>query len=48
MIAFGFATLLSLAMVYLFEHFDSSFHTPAQVSNVLGISFVVTIPKRIA
>jgi uncharacterized protein involved in exopolysaccharide biosynthesis len=48
MVAFGFAALLSLAMVCLFEHFDSSFHTPAEVSNVLGISLVVTIPKRIA
>jgi uncharacterized protein involved in exopolysaccharide biosynthesis len=46
--AFGFALLLGVAMVCLFEYFDSSFHTPAQVSNVLGIPLVVALPKRLA
>ncbi len=47
MLALGFAMLLSLAMVCVFEYFDSSFHTPAQVSNVLGIPLVVALPKRV-
>jgi uncharacterized protein involved in exopolysaccharide biosynthesis len=48
MFAFGFAVLLSVGMVCVFEYFDSSFHTPAQVSNVLGIPQVVALPKRLA
>ena len=48
MFAFGFAVLLSVSMVCLFEYFDSSFHTPAQVSNVLGIPQVVALPKSLA
>ena len=47
-IALGLATLLSLAMVFAFEYFDSSFHTPAQVVDILGIPVVVAMPKRIA
>jgi uncharacterized protein involved in exopolysaccharide biosynthesis len=47
-LAFGFAVLLSLGMVCFFEYFDSSFHTPAQVSNILGIPQVVALPKRLA
>jgi polysaccharide biosynthesis protein PslE len=48
MFACGFAMLLSLGMVCAFEYFDSSFHTPAQVSNYLGVPLVVAIPKRLA
>jgi succinoglycan biosynthesis transport protein ExoP len=47
-IALGLATLLSLAMVFAFEYFDSSFHTPAQVSDILDIPLVVAMPKRTA
>jgi uncharacterized protein involved in exopolysaccharide biosynthesis len=47
-IALGLATLLSLGMVFAFEYFDSSFHTPAQVVDILGIPVVVAMPKRIA
>jgi uncharacterized protein involved in exopolysaccharide biosynthesis len=47
MLALAFAMLLSLAMVCVFEYFDSSFHTPAQVSNVLGIPLVVALPKKV-
>jgi len=47
-IALGFALLLAIGMVCLFEYFDSSFHTPAQVSNYLGIPQVVALPKRLA
>ncbi len=46
--AFGFALLLSVGMVCFFEYFDSSFHTPAQVSNYLGLPQVVALPKRLA
>jgi uncharacterized protein involved in exopolysaccharide biosynthesis len=48
MLAFGFAVLLSLSMVCVAEYFDSSFHTPAQVSNYLGIPQVVALPKGLA
>ena len=48
MLAFGFAVLLSLSMVCFAEYFDSSFHTPAQVSNYLGIPQVVALPKQLA
>ena len=48
MFAFGFAVLLSVGIVGVFEYFDSSFHTPAQVSNILGIPQVVALPKRLA
>jgi polysaccharide biosynthesis protein PslE len=48
LIALGFATLLSIAMAYIMEYFDSSFHTPAQVIDMLGIPVVVAVPKRTA
>ncbi len=47
-IALGLATVLSLAMAYAVEYFDSSFHTPAQVVDILGIPVVVAMPKRTA
>ena len=46
--ALAFATLLAIAMAYLVEYFDSSFHTPAQVIDMLGIPVVVAVPKKTA
>jgi succinoglycan biosynthesis transport protein ExoP len=46
--ALGFALILSIAMSYAVEYFDTSFHTPAQVIDVLGIPVVVAMPKRTA
>lgn len=38
----------SLAAVYLIDYFDSSFHSPTQVEDILGIPFVVAVPKKTA
>ncbi len=46
--ALGFATLLAVAMAYLVEYFDSSFHTPTQVIDMLGIPIVVAVPRKTA
>jgi hypothetical protein len=35
-------------MAYGLEYFDSSFHTPAQVVDMLGIPVVVAVPKKTA
>ncbi len=48
LVGLGFATLLSITMAYIAEYFDSSFHTPAQVIDMLGIPVVVAVPKRTA
>lgn len=50
MLAIGlfFATVLAMAVAYLVEYFDSSFHTPAQVVDMLGIPIVVAVPKKTA
>lgn len=40
--------LLSIAAAYIVEYFDSSFHTPAQVIDMLGIPVVVAVPKKMA
>lgn len=44
----GVAVILSLATTYTFDHFDPSFHTPAQVVQMLEIPVVVAISKRSA
>lgn len=46
--ALAFATVLAIAMAYLVEYFGSSFHTPAQVIDMLGIPVVVAVPKKTA
>ena len=46
--AFLFGLVLSLAVAYGVEYFDSSFHTPAQVVDMLGIPVVVAVPKKTA
>ena len=47
-IAICFATVLAIAVAYLVEYFDSSFHTPSQVVDMLGIPIVVAVPKKTA
>jgi uncharacterized protein involved in exopolysaccharide biosynthesis len=48
MLAFVFAAFVSVMTAYGFDYFDSSFHTPAEVADTLGIPVVVTMPKRVA
>jgi uncharacterized protein involved in exopolysaccharide biosynthesis len=47
-IAFCSATILGLGTAYAADYFDSSFRTPAQLTEGLGIPVVVVFPKRIA
>lgn len=42
------AVFLSVGAVYAIDYLDSSFHTPAQVIDTLGIPVVVTMAKRSA
>jgi uncharacterized protein involved in exopolysaccharide biosynthesis len=46
--AFGMAAMFSVAVAYIMDYFDSSFHTPAEVADILGIPVVVAFPKRTA
>lgn len=46
--AIGAGLFFSLATVYLMDYFDSSFHSPGQVEDILGIPFVVAVPKKTA
>ena len=46
--ALAFATVLAIAVAYLVDYFDSSFHTPAQVIDMLGIPVVVAVPRKTA
>ncbi len=45
---FALATLLAISAAYFADYFDSSFHTPAEVMETLGIPVVVAVPKRVA
>jgi polysaccharide biosynthesis transport protein len=47
-VAFLAAFFLSIAMVYIVDYFDSSFHNPSQVIDTLGIPVVVSMPRRTA
>lgn len=47
-IGFILAILLAIAMGYMTDYFDSSFHTPAQVIETLGIPVVVDMPRKTA
>jgi uncharacterized protein involved in exopolysaccharide biosynthesis len=42
------ATIMSVGSAYAADYLDSSFHTPAQLTDVLGIPVVVAFPKRTA
>jgi len=42
------AVFVSIATIYVVDYFDSSFHTPAEIVDILGIPVVVSISKRTA
>jgi uncharacterized protein involved in exopolysaccharide biosynthesis len=42
------AVFISVIAAYTVDYFDSSFHTPADVADALGIPVVVAMPKRSA
>jgi uncharacterized protein involved in exopolysaccharide biosynthesis len=46
--ATGLATIVSVGSAYAADYLDSSFHTPAQLTDILGIPVVVAFPKRTA
>ena len=48
LIVLGAAIFVSLAVVYAADYLDSSFHTPAEVVDILGIPVVVTVSKKTA
>jgi capsular polysaccharide biosynthesis protein len=48
LIALSISAFLSVGIGYAADYFDSSFHTPAQVSDTLGIPVVIAMPKRTA
>jgi uncharacterized protein involved in exopolysaccharide biosynthesis len=48
LVAISIAAFLSIGIGYTADYFDSSFHTPAQVSDTLGIPVVIAMPKRVA
>lgn len=48
LIGLGVALIVSIGVGYGVDYFDSSFHTPAQVSETLGIPVVIAMPKRTA
>jgi uncharacterized protein involved in exopolysaccharide biosynthesis len=48
LVALAFATALAIAMAYIVDYLDPSFHTPAQVIDILGISVVIAMPKKTA
>jgi uncharacterized protein involved in exopolysaccharide biosynthesis len=46
--ALAAAIFLSLAVTYCVDYFDPSFHTPAQVVDILGVPVVVAVPRKMA
>jgi len=48
LIGLGSAIVLSIGAAYTVDYFDSSFHTPAQVIDILGIPVVLTVSKKTA
>jgi uncharacterized protein involved in exopolysaccharide biosynthesis len=47
-IALAVAVLVSLLTTFIIDYFDPSFHTPAEVIDILGIGVVVALAKRTA
>lgn len=48
LVAFFAGLFFSIASAYLVDYFDSSFHSPTQVEDILGIPFVVAVPRKTA
>jgi uncharacterized protein involved in exopolysaccharide biosynthesis len=47
-VAFVFSIVLSIASTYTADYLDSSFHSPAEVIDILDIPVVISMPKRTA
>jgi uncharacterized protein involved in exopolysaccharide biosynthesis len=47
-IALASAILVGFPAAYILDYFDPSFHTPAQVTEILRVPIVVAVPKRTA
>jgi len=48
LIGLGSATVLGVGAAYTADYLDPSFHTPAQVIEILGIPFVAALPHKTA
>lgn len=48
LVAFVAAFVLSIGAAYTVDYFDSSFHTPGQVVDMLGIPLVIAVSKKTA
>jgi uncharacterized protein involved in exopolysaccharide biosynthesis len=48
LLALVFATFVSTMTAYAFDYFDSSFHSPSEVVDMLGIPVVVPMSKKTA
>jgi uncharacterized protein involved in exopolysaccharide biosynthesis len=48
LIASGAAMFLSFGIAYLVDYTDSSFHSPAQVIDMMGIPVVIAVSKKTA
>lgn len=48
LIALCAAFVLSIGSGYMIDYFDPSFHTPAQVVDMLGIPVVIAVSKKVA
>lgn len=46
--AFGLGLAASLATAYMLDYLDSSFYTPTQVADTLGIPIVISFPRKTA
>jgi uncharacterized protein involved in exopolysaccharide biosynthesis len=47
-VAFGLALVLSIGLAYTVDYLDSSFHTPAQVIDIMGIPVVIAVSRKTA
>jgi uncharacterized protein involved in exopolysaccharide biosynthesis len=48
LLAFVLAAFISVGSIYTLDHFDSSFHTPAEIIDILGIPVVIAVSKKTA
>ena len=48
LVSFVAALVISVGSAYTLDYLDSSFHTPAQVTEALGIPLVVAMPRKTA
>lgn len=46
LLTFALACFLAIVTAYGFDYFDTSFHTPAEVVDTLGIPVVITVAKK--